>query len=112
MGGTTIYWCKLSGCDGSWVGYHGSKCPYCEIKRLREESCKSEHPCSKCGGEVVEFTVDNEAWNTIIRRDGKEHDNEYLCVRCFGKLAADKVKRLRKIVDSIPTDVHGAPQWE
>lgn len=40
-------------------------------------------PCCKCKGPVVEFTVPNEVWNAIIRRNGPETDQEYLCKDCY-----------------------------
>lgn len=43
----------------------------------------SEVPCSNCGGEVIEFTIPNDIWNKVIRLDGHEHANEYLCAGCF-----------------------------
>ena len=40
-------------------------------------------PCNTCRGEVIEFSVPNAIWNKVIRKEGKEHSNEYLCVWCF-----------------------------
>ena len=42
----------------------------------------SETPCNLCNGTVIEFSIDNIVWNTVIREDGSEHDKEYLCVWC------------------------------
>lgn len=55
----------------------------------------SEVPCCRCGGPVVEFTIANADWNTIIRPAGIEHENEYLCVECFGAVAAGRIRLLR-----------------
>ncbi len=82
-----------------------NQCPLCEIERLQEESKTSTIPCCKCGGELVEFTVPNEVWNTIVRDDGCETDQEYLCLKCFAVIAAEKIERLTQdrqaLLDSI-----------
>lgn len=72
-----------------------------EIERLRKNELelirkmigpgKSDIPCDKCQGPVVEFSVPNEAWNTIIREHGRETDQEYLCLNCFAKAAAERI---------------------
>ena len=56
----------------------------------------SQIPCRRCGGPVVEFVVPNEVWNPIVRKNGPETDREYLCVRCFGEMAAKEIKRLQE----------------
>lgn len=43
----------------------------------------SEVPCARCGGRVVEFVVPNDVWNSVVRLDGKEGDDEYLCEACY-----------------------------
>jgi hypothetical protein len=43
----------------------------------------SEAPCARCGGEVIEFTIPNDIWNKVIRVEGRERDDEYLCIDCF-----------------------------
>lgn len=43
----------------------------------------SSIPCVECGGPVVEFSIPNRIWNQVVRRDGREHDREYLCIGCF-----------------------------
>lgn len=43
----------------------------------------SELACARCGGEVIEFTIPNDIWNKVIRRDGHERDDEYICIDCF-----------------------------
>ena len=63
----------------------------------------SSVPCSYCGGDVVEFVIPNKSWNTLIRRDGKEHDQEYLCLFCFSEKAAEYVRELRSINDALKT---------
>jgi len=40
-------------------------------------------PCDICGGTVIEFSIPNDIWNRVVRLDGHEHDNEYLCIECF-----------------------------
>lgn len=56
----------------------------------------SEVPCCKCSGLVIEFSIDNESWNTIIRDDGPETDQEYLCLECFAEIAAHKIRGTRQ----------------
>ena len=56
---------------------------------------QSTIPCCKCGLPVVEFTVPNEAWNTIARGNGPETNQEYLCLNCFATIAAAEIKRLQ-----------------
>ena len=52
-------------------------------------------PCAKCGELVLrEFTVPNDAWNIIIRKNGPETDQEYLCACCFGAEAVGYVHKL------------------
>jgi len=43
----------------------------------------SEISCVRCTGPVIEFSVDNDVWNVVVRKGGPEHDKEYLCVWCF-----------------------------
>lgn len=43
----------------------------------------SEVPCARCGGRVVEFVVPSDVWNSVVRLDGKEGDDEYLCEACY-----------------------------
>jgi DNA-directed RNA polymerase subunit RPC12/RpoP len=43
-------------------------------------------PCSNCGGRVQEFSVANELWNKVVRKNGKETNREYLCIWCFASL--------------------------
>lgn len=40
-------------------------------------------PCQICGGEVVEYSIRNDLWNRVVRKDGKEQDQEYFCAWCF-----------------------------
>jgi len=70
-----------------------TKLPPCE-----DNAPESEIPCCRCGGVVVEFSVPHDAWNILIRDDGKETDQEYLCLECFARLAAEKVKQLREMM--------------
>ncbi len=80
-------------------------CMYCdecygdltaEIEQLRSESKRSDIPCCKCGGPVIEFSIPNAAWNTIIRDNDPATDQEYLCLNCFADIAAEKIERLRE----------------
>lgn len=50
---------------------------------LEAEVRASEVPCRRCGGVVREFTVPNEVWNAVIRVDGRERDDEYICLACW-----------------------------
>jgi hypothetical protein len=43
----------------------------------------SEVPCARCGGEVIEFSVPSDIWNRVVRLDGHERGDEYLCIGCF-----------------------------
>lgn len=43
----------------------------------------SNIPCAKCGDDVVEFSIPNDIWNRVIRPNGHEGANEYLCVNCW-----------------------------
>jgi hypothetical protein len=49
----------------------------------RIDSEPSVIPCAKCGGTVVEFIIPNDIWNFVIRKNGKETDQEYLCEKCW-----------------------------
>lgn len=49
-------------------------------------------PCARCGGKCVEFTVPNDVWNTVVRRGGKESDDEYLCEACY-RIAVERFVR-------------------
>lgn len=55
------------------------------IESLQAQLASSEIPCCECGGEVVEFTVPNDIWNSVMRPDGHETDREYLCFDCWYK---------------------------
>lgn len=63
---------------------------------IQEAGASGEIPCCRCKGHVVEFSVSNEAWNTIVRRNGPETDQEYLCLECFAGLAVDEIEQLRQ----------------
>lgn len=52
-------------------------------EKARADGKPSGIPCSDCAGDVVEFTVPNDIWNSVMRPDGKEGDREYLCVSCW-----------------------------
>lgn len=62
---------------------------------LLDRAGASSIPCHDCRGPVVEFSVPNDAWNTLIRRGGRETDQEYLCLSCFAKRSTAFVKDLR-----------------
>lgn len=53
------------------------------LQRALTGEAASAVPCARCGGEVVEFSIPNDIWNEIIRLDGHEHADEYLCWNCF-----------------------------
>ena len=40
-------------------------------------------PCDRCGGLVIEFSIPNDVWNKVIRIDGEERWDEYICMGCF-----------------------------
>lgn len=54
-------------------------------------------PCTRCGGVCIEFTVPNDVWNTIVRRGGKERDDEYMCEACYRKAVEDWVTEFHAI---------------
>ena len=54
----------------------------------------SQLPCVKCNMKMSEFVIASPDWNTIIRGGGHETDEEYICVACFGKIAADRIRGL------------------
>jgi len=96
---------------GEWQEFTGFANPSSagkEIERLQAEAARlqeaygpSQIPCCKCGGPVVEFSVPNDAWNTIVRKDGPETNQEYLCLGCFAEAAANEIERLRAVIDQI-----------
>lgn len=73
--------------------------------------------CARCGGHVVEFTIPNDIWNAVIRPDGRERDDEYICMACWHKAlraALDVVVNAREIVrlaDSPPLAPNWATEW-
>lgn len=52
----------------------------------------TEIPCARCRGPVVEFTIPNEVWNAVIRPDGHERDDEYLCLACWHAAIGSSLK--------------------
>lgn len=65
--------------------------------RLFNSNKVSKIPCVACGGELIEFSIPNDIWNKVIRRKGKESDQEYLCIKCF-------FEKLRKELNLIAAD--------
>lgn len=65
--------------ESAWLGWQAA------IKRNDADYELSSVPCAKCGKGCVEFTIPNEIWNAVIRPDGREHDEEYLCIACWEK---------------------------
>src|SRR5690606_39576690 len=65
-------------------------------------------PCCKCGGVVVEFSVPNDVWNKVVRRDGPETDQEYLCEGCYRDAVSEYVRatpeppRIGQLVQNVP----------
>ena len=63
-----------------------------KVDDIFEESLKwmgdkmSSLPCERCGGPVVEFSIDNDIWNSVMRPDGHESNNEYICYSCWKEL--------------------------
>jgi len=55
-------------------------------------------PCCKCGGEVVEFSVPNNLWNIVMRKNG-ETDQEYLCFDCWNKILFIEITRLTNLLE-------------
>jgi ssDNA-binding Zn-finger/Zn-ribbon topoisomerase 1 len=57
-------------------------------------------PCAGCAGPVVEFTVPNDVWNTVVRRNGPERSDEYLCEACYRKAVEGYVRDVRRVVEA------------
>lgn len=80
----------------------------------------SQIPCCKCKGAVIEFSVDNDIWNQVVRHGGCEHDMEYLCVQCFAEACVVFVKRFANSICTEEDDYNRAtqalidfdPSWE
>ena len=63
-------------------------------------------PCAKCGELVLrEFVVPNDAWNTIIRKNGPETNQEYLCASCFGAEAVGYVYQLQRDIERLKEEL-------
>ncbi len=62
-----------------------------DVEGLDAESKLSDILCFRCSAPVVEFSIPNAAWNTIVRDNGPETDQEYLCLDCFAGIAAEKI---------------------
>jgi len=56
----------------------------------------NEIPCNRCGGNVIEFSVPNDIWNTVIRQDGHERDDEYICHACWYKSIRQHLSELKR----------------
>lgn len=54
-----------------------------QVEAAKQIDKVSVIPCSRCGGEVEEFVIPNDIWNKVIRNNGPESDNEYICVNCW-----------------------------
>lgn len=62
----------------------------------------TEIPCCKCGGVVIdEFSVPSELWNAVMRPDGHETDQEYLCFECWNGALNVYITRLRSLVTEL-----------
>jgi hypothetical protein len=65
----------------------------------------SSIPCCECGGEVIEFSVPNRLWNTVMRPDGHETDKEYICFSCWNNKLIEYIskvkKQSRKLLDTL-----------
>lgn len=83
-----------------------------ENGRLREENAlmastfhhsaaKSDVPCARCGGTVVEFVIPSRLWNAVIRNNGTEGDKEYLCYECWLTEVEGSIDRLMEEADSL-----------
>src|SRR3990167_1080612 len=67
-------------------------------------------PCARCGGQCVEFTVPNDVWNAVVRRGGKERDDEYMCEACYRRavevfVLANMLYRAR-LIDALRSVLH------
>lgn len=83
------------------------------ISKLRSDLLSERNPpkpaplpsglrCDRCGGDCVEFTIPNSIWNAVIRTDGHERDDEYICEGCWHKALE---AHLLRPVASVPQDV-------
>jgi hypothetical protein len=83
----------------------------CFARQQLNLSQDSAIPCCKCHGPVIEFTIPNETWNAVMRPDGKETDQEYICESCWHEavqeaatrplnLRVDGKELLRKLTDA------------
>ena len=70
-------------------------------------------PCTTCKTPVAnEFTVPNEVWNAVVRRGGRETDNEYLCESCYRKCVEEFVlARLTPPPVAVPEEVLGGARY-
>lgn len=40
-------------------------------------------PCNRCEGPCTEFIIPSDIWNRVIRTEGAERDDEYICEDCW-----------------------------
>lgn len=71
------------------------------LNKIIDELKPSEIPCYRCKGEVHEFSVPNELWNLVIRKGGKETNQEYLCFDCWNDILLEYVKGVADIKNEI-----------
>lgn len=53
------------------------------IAIMNNEDGDNKICCSNCRGEVMEFSIPNDIWNFVVRKNGRETNNEYLCENCW-----------------------------
>lgn len=63
------------------------------LEEYWQDDKASGTPCAICRGPVIEFSVPNDVWNTIVRHDKPSTDKEYLCTVCFNHAVAKYHRR-------------------
>lgn len=103
--GVEFFQCGTTNAEGRTTGTTWDQSPVCielvgmraivaNLPKAESGVCAfgdsvTETPCDRCGGECVEFVIPNDLWNAVIRKDGKERDDEYICHDCWhGAIAA------------------------
>lgn len=70
------------------------------VRLINALNLSTEHlsslTCAVCNQPMCEFVIENADWNTLVRRDGEESEKEYLCIACFGKMAAETARHYAK----------------
>lgn len=68
--------------SGKWAKPNADDIPLTILSEYQNDVA-STIPCQRCGGKCIEFAIPNDIWNAIIRTEGHERDDEYICIECF-----------------------------